>query len=128
LKLSEAIVEGAKYRPQVFGGLFQYLGHDIFGSCALGAAFEAGVRGKPLDESDLRMGGAGHEISALQDVFYFPPLGIETTGKVVAEAGGQPCSHCLSFAEETIGLVVHLNDDHKLSREAIARGLGSAGL
>lgn len=40
MKLSEAMREGAKLRPQGFGGLFMNYPNDIT-SCAIGAAFEA---------------------------------------------------------------------------------------
>ena len=41
LKLSEAIREGAKLRPQGFDAFFQTKDDGVRCSCALGAAFEA---------------------------------------------------------------------------------------
>lgn len=40
MKLSEAIREGAKLRPQAFRAYYQYR-EDVLCTCALGAAFEA---------------------------------------------------------------------------------------
>lgn len=41
MKLSEAILEGSKKRPQVFGQFYNMLDCGCYGTCALGAAYEA---------------------------------------------------------------------------------------
>jgi hypothetical protein len=52
MKLSEAIKNGAKIRPQCYGGLFQIDGSEIK-SCALGAALEGAGLYTPSEEELL---------------------------------------------------------------------------
>lgn len=97
--LADAIRSGASRRPdQAFGDY--YFGRKA--SCALGAAYE-GMYRLPDD-----MGGR-RPTKDLED--YFDCL--EGTVRRCPEPG---CRKTITLA----ALIVHLNDDHRWSREAIA--------
>ena len=97
-ELASFIRTGSQRRPvQAMGRYFQ--GRNA--SCALGAAYE-GMYRLPAD-----MGGA-HPTKDLQ--WFFTCL--DTVKKCPAEA----CTKRLSLA----AVIVHLNDDHRWSREDIA--------
>lgn len=100
---SEAIREGAKLRPQVYHRMT-----DRSGTCALGAGYEAVYRSLH-----------GMDCTPLEFLYSY-----------LKNAGACPVPHCRA-AVKTHGveadappsiadLIVHLNDDHKWTREAIA--------
>jgi hypothetical protein len=97
-ELADAILEGAKRRPQAFGSYFTWEG----GSCALGAAFE-GIHHLPEVIGPLhpRLERLFH---CLEDIIRACPVG---------------CKKKLPLAS----LIVHLNDDHLWTREQIAEWL-----
>jgi hypothetical protein len=64
MKLSEAIREGAKLRPQAFGSYFNKNGR----SCALGAAYEACTGEKNIDLSNPTFWNAYPELLEMQRV------------------------------------------------------------
>ena len=104
-ELAEFIRAGAKRRPdQAFGDY--YRGKSA--SCALGAAYEGMYR---LPE---HMNG-NRPTKDLE--WFFDCL----EGSVRRCPGGDPCKKTLSLA----AIMVHLNDDHKWSREDIAVWLES---
>jgi hypothetical protein len=99
MKLSEAIKLGAMLKPQGFGK-YQALGGS---SCALGAALDAhGV----TNQNDL----LEEEIDKM-----FPILNTDAT-----------CPMCIGWESKLFGVtcvgeaIIHLNDDHGLTREQIA--------
>lgn len=98
IELAEAILAGAKRRPQCFGSYFTFDGR----SCALGAAYE-GVHHLPkvVDSVTPRLERLFH---CLEYVTRKCPLG---------------CRKTLPLAS----MIVHLNDDHLWSRESIAQWL-----
>jgi hypothetical protein len=109
MKLSEAIREGAKLRPQTRGLMFGADGLDgELCSCALGAAYEAALRerGTNLSERDL-----WRVFTKLACDFMQRELWPGLT-KTVRLVNGKPL-----LLQEAI---VHLNDVEKLSREEIA--------
>lgn len=94
MKLSEAIRVGSKMHPQAFGNL-----RDSDGTCAVGAALEAtNTFGVPIYET-------------------FPIL---TTLGLSCPFCPSPKSimgnDCVKFGQ----IIAHINDVHRLSREAIA--------
>lgn len=99
---SEAIREGAKIRPQGFGEL-------VVGgkTCAIGAGLEA-------------MGYADIGDSWLDAARKYPYLASRL-------ADGFPCpvSECFCRPEYLYRVVIHLNDHHRWTREAIADWLES---
>lgn len=96
-QLAQAILMGARKRPQSFGHYFDKQG----GSCALGAAYEGfGIRLPRV--ADWVVPRHIEEIfPCLDDLFVKCPAG---------------CGERTSLGE----LLVHLNDDHRWTREAIA--------
>jgi hypothetical protein len=103
MKLSEAIREGAKLRPQAFGVYFDFAINDIApcASCAMGAAYEAATG---TICSDLRLD---------QLAQHFPELTIE---KVWGRSKGTLWGHILD-----------LNDNKRIKRESIADWLEQQG-
>lgn len=101
MRLSEAIRLGAMLRPQGFG-LYQTIG----GSCAYGAAMEAcGIR--PEIQNTISDEG----IEAL-----FPIARCSARCPTCTAAAWATCAD-----EPTVnGIVPHLNDDHRWTREQIA--------
>lgn len=102
-ELAEFIRQGAKRRPdQAFGDY--YSGRSA--SCALGAGYE-GMYRLPDQAGNIR---------PTKDLeWFFDCLG----GSVRKCPGGDGCKKSLSLA----AIMVHLNDDHKWSREQIASWL-----
>jgi hypothetical protein len=121
LKLSDAIRKGAMQRPQGHGSYFRLIEHDVvtedgtlngrpvrLTSCVLGAAFE-GLTGSPsrdyMPEGILAF--LGRQFEALKD----PYISLEGLG----------CPEgCTEVKPSFAGLLVHLNDHHHWTREAIA--------
>lgn len=97
MKLSKAIREGAKLRPQGINFMF-----NQGRSCALGAALE-GI-GLPYYE---------FKYSAKDAVDRFP---------VLAPFNSMPCPavRCNETKPALYRIIAHLNDDHQWAREAIA--------
>lgn len=123
MKLSEAIRVGAMLGPQGFGRLKQarrrFLG--LFGRstteyCALGGAFAAGGFSSHREPSDGREGFRGTAAAPGEMVTV-----IETPNEwnVFFETV-RPCPQC---RRPLLGkrLLPHLNDDHRWTREEIAR-------
>lgn len=107
MKLSAAMREGAKLRPQAIGAYF-YDGK----SCALGAAAEA------LDAAMYERGSDRAVEKLLGNQFGL--WGRKTT-KLPCPAG--------CHTEYIVGhMITHLNDDHDWEREAIADWLEGLGL
>ena len=102
MRLSEAIRLGAMMKPQAFGVLID----DNGGTCALGAAYDAfgikfdasGIPNGYLDELDLWL----HRIIELQ---------------------AATCPEC-GLNTPAIGLIPHLNDAHRWTRQRIADFVG----
>jgi hypothetical protein len=106
MKLSEAIREGAKIRPQWFGAFFS--GGDDNRSCALGAAMEG---------SELQLMGYG----PLRE--QWPEL---LTGTFPCPAGCKNDWRC-EDGQTIEDLIQHLNDACRWTREQIADHLESLG-
>jgi hypothetical protein len=122
MKLSEAMREGAKLRPQSFVSQFQYVtgadGTIVLCSCALGAACEAEALSRGQDGPEAIIGrnnlfGEGGEAyieSKLFPYIWRPAFvndGIE--GKSIG------------------GLILGMNDNKRLSREEIADRVEALG-
>lgn len=100
-ELAEFIRNGAHDRPeQAFGDYFS--GQNA--SCALGAAYEAMYR--------LPRAGGG---KPTRDLDWF----FDCLDTIRACPGGEGCTKRLSLA----AIIVHLNDDHRWTREQIATWL-----
>lgn len=95
MKLSEAIREGAKLRPQAFG---EYL--KAGGTCALGAAYEALC------------------VAEDRPVRTWFSEGIHPWETLLLALMDGPCPACGYLHYEN--QIVHLNDTHKWTRERIA--------
>ena len=104
IELAEAILTGIKRRPtQSFGSYFGPNG----GSCALGAAYEAMYR-LPVDADGKR---------PTRDLdWFFDCL------DMVRPCPGEGCKKRIFLA----AILVHLNDDHRWTREQIAEWLSTA--
>lgn len=97
--LADAIRHGAERRPeQAYGDYF----HGRHASCALGAAYE-GMYRLPGDMEGRR---PSKDLDAYFDVL----------DGTVRRCPGEGCKKVLTLG----ALIVHLNDDHRWSREAIA--------
>jgi hypothetical protein len=98
-ELADYIRAGASRGPQCFGSYFDEKG----GSCALGAVYE-GVYHLPRDHGKLIPDHLERLFRCLDEMTKKCPQG---------------CSKRLPLA----AMIVHLNDDHRLSREQIAEWL-----
>lgn len=109
MKLSEAIRTGAKKRPQAFGQLARKV-NGVWGTCALGAAYEAVSGQLP------RIKPTGELVDAVRK-----KLGgfKETTSDTITLPDGYTCS--------VGGALVILNDTLRWSREEIADYLEKQG-
>lgn len=96
MKLSEAIREGAKLHPQIFGSYRKFDRDmcEVVGTCALGAVLVA----TGVDVDDLKAA--------------YPVL----------NTSGPRCPQCRTKGDgwTVHGLVTHLNDLHEWTRERIA--------
>lgn len=109
MKLSKAIREGAKLRPQIHGDFFMPLAEGGLGSCALGAAAEI-VNGEPGFTLDLE-----DDLTTA-----FPSLNHIVKGACIKSRGYVPGARLFDF-------IAVANDDGA-SREEIADFLESVGL
>ena len=98
-ELAEFIRAGAARGPQCFGSYFDEQG----GSCALGAVYD-GVYHLPRDHGKLIPDHLERLFRCLDEVTKRCPAG---------------CAKRLPLAS----MIVHLNDDHRLTREQIAEWL-----
>lgn len=123
-RLSDAILKGAKLRPQAHGQ-FYFQGR----SCVLGAAME-GAFGADEFAMYVNAGTAQTPGFALRALM----LKLETLYPVLNDLWTRPCPVCgypPAWAMVTPPLrnwLIHLNDDHKWSRERIASELQKARL
>jgi hypothetical protein len=102
-ELARAILEGAQARPeQSFGEYFQ----GRHASCALGAAYE-GMYPLPSDAAGIRPRHLERLFDCLEYTLRSCPEG---------------CKKRLSLG----AMILHLNDDHQWTREAIARWVTSS--
>ena len=97
--LADAIRVGSKRGPQCFGSYFDERG----GSCALGAAYE-GMYRLPKEHAHVRPDHLERLFTCLDDLTKPCPKG---------------CRKRLPLA----AMIVHLNDDHQMTREQIAEWL-----
>ena len=102
-ELAQFIRSGASRRPELAFGDY-YRGRHA--SCALGAAYE-GMYRLPQQAANIR---------TTKDLEWFFDC---LEGSVRKCPGGDGCKKSLSLAS----ILVHLNDDHKWSREQIATWL-----
>lgn len=115
MKLSQAIKEGAKLRPQGFGDLFTTSdsGDDVL-SCALGGALEATGMLTP----DTFFSNIDAKFCYLDLVAQFEGLDY-FVNKQWYQRPKYSCPDC-NTANEIDDIVIHLNDDEKWTREQIA--------
>lgn len=107
MKLSEAIREGAKKRPQAYGALFEYNENGELCSCVLGSAMEA-LGAEPT---------LNHVLGAV-----IPILEKETGAPMYSVEFDENETH------ELHEVMTHLNDVEGSTREQIADWLESEGL
>ena len=101
MKLSEAIKLGSMLRPQGFGK-----GFDGTGTCAMGAADEA--MGATIDAKL----GTMHSHGTNRPEWSWAKKG--------SSFGDVPCPVCRSIGSPASRISVHLNDEHRWTRERIA--------
>ena len=112
MTLPEAIISGARKRPQAFGGIFDARtgGSDPFGA-ALDAVIGFQVPDDLSEDRYLRM--------------------LATRFPEILNGGERVCPACgrtSTTADALAVIAIHLNDDHRWSREEIARFVeGSRG-
>lgn len=107
MKLSTAIREGSKLRPQCFGFFYHLIGTTIH-SCVIGAAFEAAGFYNP---EQLKMP------CSLEDRAYLFDGIPEDWTKVMPKLN---CPGECNQKHPIPALAAHLNDDHGWTRERIA--------
>lgn len=105
MELSEAIRIGSAMRPQAFGALFGYtpayeLGDSTLGTCALGAA---------MDGAGINMGAWNSQANFQQS---FPIVHLT--------ASCPACQTVMLQNTRLANIIMHLNDSHRWSRQAIA--------
>jgi hypothetical protein len=110
MKLSEAIREGAKLRPQAFGRTFLETASGVLTSCAIAAALEA-TGYDPLRPLDLNARDLFRE--TFQSYWTMPAMPCPHQHK---GRRPRPCPD----SGQVYGMLLHLNDTHEWSREAIA--------
>lgn len=124
-KLSTLIREGAQLRPQVFGSAVSLLDGHIdengkldedgpceYGTCALGAAYEA-ITGQLPDNTD-----------PFETTVAFIQDSTDSIGAEIAYPDGTSLS---TYVDQTVDVVVSLNDYYKWTREQIADYLEQQG-
>jgi hypothetical protein len=109
MKLSKAIREGAKLRPQGFSNWFTFPNCEQICSCALGAAYEAIFQPKFKSFFDTK------KIKTFELENRFPEL----TRLVKTPISGE-----IQWLQNAIG---ELNDKHKWTRNQIADWVESEG-
>lgn len=124
VNISDAIRIGSKIRPQQFGGFYGArtregtilgLAEDRVTSCALGAAFEAvHLKREPVRTSGPWVGRNVTDAINLSEPAYVLP---EAWNWILRQTTACPVCKIEFLA---VNLISHMNDDHKLSREAIA--------
>lgn len=118
LKLSEAIREGSKLRPQNFRGTYFSQEEDKVSSCAIAAAFEA--IGRVNGDTYFKGGGL---VPSLDEYFK-----AHIDHSIYCPVEGCPCNEYGPEFEYAGSLIVHINDYHKWTREAIADFIEKLGL
>jgi hypothetical protein len=115
MKLSEAIREGAKARPQAKGAFFKRAGRNkTLCSCALGAAYE-GATGRAL---------VGKSKVVMKELVGFFPQLEDTVPEGFLNGGTS-----LSAAEWKLAQLISVTNDRRgATREEIADGLEAQGL
>lgn len=123
MKLSEAMREGAQIRGQCSGVYFGNFGSLDYLSCAIGAVIEgAGLMTPIIDANEV----AGSLVSqALPGEW--PEI---HEGTICPDDGN--CPHAggerlSKYRSSLLNVILHLNDDHKWTREKIADWLESKG-
>ena len=114
MKLSEAIREGAKIRPQAFGKFFAE-GEEQATSCALGAAME----GAGLVPMPLNFGNAGYDTLRQE----WPEIEAQ---EITCPAGCKNDWRC-EAGGSIEDIIQHLNDTCRWTREQIADWLQERG-
>ena len=107
MKLSEAIIAGAKLRPQAFGHYFTGTTRTDACSCVVGCVYEA-----TFEDAVLSHDALVNQIEQLCSRFDL----LRGHEKMYCpECAGEECKHdCL------LNILIHLNDDHRWTREQIA--------
>ncbi len=120
MKLSDAIREGAKLRPQGFGDFFGVWGTlekpETFTSCAVGAALEVSI---PLVAQLLASGSVDGVLGfrGLEALETFPALKRQGIGCPVPDCKDE---YGTEFGQILLNVIAHLNDVHRWTREQIA--------
>ncbi len=109
MELSEAIRKGSKLRPQTFNETYGTAADGSFGTCAVGAAYEAVGRIVFTTEAD---GGTQVHLSAESPSF---PLLYEYYDEPLPCGCKRP-----SRITRLLEIIAHLNDEHRWPRERIA--------
>lgn len=107
MKLSEAIEKGAQLRPQAFGAYYTGTSRADACSCAIGAAYEATFPACPLAHDAVVLGFEGL-------VATYPLLGDDD--KIFCPE----CAGAEVKQDNLCNILIHLNDDHRWTREEIA--------
>lgn len=153
MKLSEAIIEGSKKRPQVFNSLLGLCPDGTVGSCALGAAFEAcdlfdespedaleRAKSRWADEDEIYdyLEEDDFVASELENIELESPACITTKlteeqVEMLRGMGGEADRRVENFLKFGDGITIEqavpiLNDGVRMSREAIADWLASNNL
>jgi hypothetical protein len=107
VKLFEAITEGAKLRPQAFGMYFTGNTRSDACSCVIGSVYEV-----TFPDCSLSHDAVVNQFENLAK--HYPLLRSEEKHFCLECAGDK------SFQDNLTNLLIHLNDEHKWTREQIA--------
>jgi hypothetical protein len=107
MKLSEAIEAGARLRPQSFGYYFTGTARADACSCVFGAVYEVTYPDAPLSHDAVvtifdTMADEYPLLNSLEKIF-------------CPECAGDVVTH-----DNLTNIIIHLNDDHRWTRERIA--------
>lgn len=121
MKLSEAIREGAKLRPQLRRpneGDYGFSANREISSCAMGAAFEAAGLVKVFDAGN---DWPDQETAKDVNVFHiWPVLYRQLEDEELVKLGLRWCCAVIRFDPMLSEVITHLNDYHGWTREQIA--------
>jgi hypothetical protein len=107
MQLSEAIEKGAQLRPQAFGAYFTGSTRTDACSCAIGAAYEATFKDMPLAHDGV--------VNDFERLAAHYPLLYDDNKIYCPECAGAEVKQ-----DNLCNILIHLNDDHRWTREEIA--------
>ena len=107
MQLSEAILAGAGLRPQAFGSYFTGTTRSDACSCVIGGIYEVSFPGAALSHDAV--------VNRCESLCLLYPLIKSKELLYCPECAGETVKH-----DNLLNILIHLNDDHRWTREQIA--------